>query len=184
MKEIEAKILEINRQKIEETLTRLGAKKIFDGDIQTFFFDFKDGTIIKAKNVLRLRKEQNQIELTFKKVHVTQTAKVAEEYSVEISNLETMKKILENLGLYVIENMQKHRISYKLDQARFDIDCYYGDYNYIPEFLEIEAENTNSLHKYAALLGFKAEDCLPWSTNELIRHYSLKKGKTEDKKNL
>jgi adenylate cyclase class 2 len=178
MKEIEAKILEIDRQKIEETLTRLGAKEIFDGDIQTFFFDFKDGTIIKAKNVLRLRKEQNQIELTFKKVHVSQTAKVAEEYSVEISNMETMKKILENLGLCVIENMQKHRISYKLERARFDIDRYHGDYSYIPEFLEIEAENTNSLHKYAAILGFEAEDCLPWSTNELIHYYSSKKEKS------
>ena len=179
MKEIEVKILEVNRQKIEETLARLGAKKIFDGDIQTLFFDFKDGTIIKAKNVLRLRKEQNKTELTYKKVHVTQTAKVAEEYSVEVSNLETMKKILENLGLSIIENMQKHRVSYKLDHARFDIDRYSGDYGYIPEFLEIEAENTDLIHKYAALLGFKAKDCLPWSTNELIRHYSFKKGKTE-----
>jgi adenylate cyclase class 2 len=184
MKEIEAKILEIDRQKIEETLSRSGAKKIFDGDIQTFFFDFKDGTIIKAKNVLRLRKEQNQIELTFKKVRVTKTVKMAEEYSVEISNLETMKKILENLGLHAIENMQKHRISYKLGRARFDIDRYYGKFNFIPEFLEIEAENTNSLLKYAVLLGFKSEDCLPWSTRELIRHYSLRKGKIEDKKEV
>ena len=133
--------------------------------------------LFKAKNVLRLRKEQNQIELTFKKVHVTQTAKVAEEFSVKISNVESMKIILKNLGLFIIENMQKHRISFKLDQSRFDIDSYSGDYKYIPEFLEIEAENTSSLHKYAALLGFKAEDCLPWSTNDIVQHYSSKKEK-------
>jgi len=180
MKEIEAKILEVNRAKVEETLVSLGAKKIFDGDIQTFFFDFKDGSIIKAKDVLRLRKEQTQTELTYKKVHVTQTAKVAEEYSVEISDFEVMKKILENLGLFVTESMEKHRVSYKLDQVRVDIDCYYGGYAYIPEFLEIEAENAELIHKYAALLGFKAEDCLPWSTVELINHYSSKKGKTEN----
>ena len=71
MKEIEAKILEVNSQNIEEKLTSLGAKKIFDENIQTFFFDFKDGTIINAKNVLRLRKEQNKTEITFKKVQVT-----------------------------------------------------------------------------------------------------------------
>ena len=177
MKEIEAKVLEVNRLEIEKVLTNLGGEKIFDGDIQTFFFDFEDGAIIKAKDVLRLRKEQNQIELTYKKVHITSTAKVAEEYSVEISNFETMKKILENLGLLVIENTQKHRISYKLDQARFDIDCYSGDYGYIPEFLEIEAENTESIHKYAALLGFKPEDCLPWSTNEIVQYYASKKEK-------
>jgi adenylate cyclase, class 2 len=179
MKEIEAKILEINRKKVEETLTGKGAKKIFDGDIQTFFFDFKDGAIVKAKNVLRLRKEENKTELTFKKVHVTQSAKVAEEYSVEVSNFETMKTILENLGLSTTENMQKHRISYRLDNARFDIDCYLGNYGYIPEFLEIEAENSGLLHKYASLLGFKAKDCLLWSTDELIQYYSSKKEKTE-----
>ena len=174
MKEIEAKILEINGKKIEEILNKLGAKKVFDGDIQTFFFDFKNGKIIKAKNVLRLRKEENKTELTFKKVHIVQTAKVADEYSVQVSSLESMQKILEYIGLCVIEKMKKHRISYSLDQTRFDIDTYLGEYKYIPEFLEIETENIDSIHKYAKLLGFEAEKCLPWSTNELIQHYSSK----------
>ncbi|HUK84292.1 MAG TPA: CYTH domain-containing protein [Candidatus Acidoferrum sp.] len=177
MKEIEAKILEVNRPKIEKTLTSLGAKKIFDGDIQTFFFDSKEHTIIKSKDVLRLRKEQNKTELTYKKVHFTETSKDAEEYSVEISDFYTMKTILENIGLFVIESMEKHRVSYVLDQARFDIDCYYGDFAYIPEFLEIEAENSDSIHKYAGFLGFKPEDCLPWSTQDIIQYYSSKKEK-------
>jgi len=180
MKELEVKILEVNRVKIEETLASLGAKKVFDGDIQTLFFDFKDASISKAKNVLRLRKEHDKTELTYKKVHITETAKMAEEYSVDVSNLETMRKILENLGLSITESMQKHRVSYTLDHTRFDIDRYVGNYDYIPELLEIESKNIDLIHKYAALLGFQAKDCLPWSTDELIRHYSFKKGKTED----
>ena len=72
--------------------------------------------------MLRLRKEENKTELTFKKLHLTQTAKNAEEYSVEVSNMETTKEILENLGLSVIDRMQKHRVSYALDSARFDIN--------------------------------------------------------------
>jgi predicted adenylyl cyclase CyaB len=174
MKETEVKILEVNKAKAEKTLDNLGAKKVFDGDIETLFFDFKKGTIIKQKNVLRLRKDQDKIELTYKKVHFTSTAKTAEEYSVDVSSLETMEKILENLGLSIIENMQKHRVSYALDGARFDFDRYSGSYGFIPQFLEIEAENTDSIYKYAALLGFKEKDCLPWSTAELIRHYSPK----------
>jgi len=75
--------------------------------------------------------------------------------------------------------MEKHRVSYMLEKARFDIDRYYGSYEYIPEFIEIEAENVDLIHKYAELLGFKTEDCLPWSTNELIQHYSLKRKKIE-----
>jgi adenylate cyclase class 2 len=175
MREIEAKILEVNRTKLEKTLLGVGAKKIFDGDIETSFFDFKDSSIIKQQNVLRLRKEEKNIELTYKKVQFTQAAKTADEYTVEVSNLETMKKILENLGLSVIDRMQKHRVSYTLEGGRFDFDCYSGVYGYIPEFLEIEAESIDSMHKYAGLLGFKEKDCLPWSTTDLIRHYSQKK---------
>lgn len=175
MEEIEVKILEVNRAKVEKILANLGAKKVFDGDIETLFFDFKKkGTIIKQKNVLRLRKEQDKIELTYKKVHFTSKAKTAKEYSVSVSSLETMEKILVNLGLSVIECMQKRRVSYKLDDVHFDFDRYSGKYRFIPEFLEIEAENADLVYKYAALLEFKENDCLPWSTTELIRYYSSK----------
>jgi adenylate cyclase class IV len=78
MKEIEVKILEVNRHKAEETLCRLGAKKVFDSEIETCFFDFIDGTIANARNVLRLRREGGTIVLTLKRVRETQTAKVAE----------------------------------------------------------------------------------------------------------
>ena len=178
MKELEVKILEVNRIQIEKTLGGLGAMKVFDGDIQTLFFDFEDGRIFKARDVLRLRKMQDKTELTYKVIRITETAKLAEEYSVDVSNLEIAQKILENLGLVVIESAQKHRVSYTLDHARFDIDRYSGVYGHIPEFLEIEAESVDSIHTYAGLLGFKPEDCLPWSTDELVRHYSFMKNKT------
>ena len=175
MKEIEAKILQVNGKKIEEALVSLGARKVFDGEIQTFFFDFKDNSIIKAKNVLRLRREEIKTELTYKKVSVTQGVKVAEEYSVEVSDFDTAKKILESLGLEATESMQKHRVSYLLNNTRFDIDHYLDRYSFIPDFLEIEAESEVTIHRYAGLLGFKPEDCLPWSTNELIKYYSSAK---------
>jgi len=177
MKEIEVKILEIDRKKVGETLTSLGAKKILDSDIQTIFFDFQDSKLMKARDVLRLRREDNKVELTYKKVHITQTAKEAEEYSVEVSSIEEMREILENLGLHETENMLKHRVSYKLVNARFDIDLYLEPYNFIPEFMEIDTENPELIDYYAELLGFKPKDCLPWSTYDVIQFYSSKKEK-------
>jgi len=174
MKETEVKILEINQQQIEELLVKLQAKKTFEGTIQTLFLDFKDGRIIKQGNLLRLRKDPEKTELTFKKVKHTQTVKIAEEYSVEVSNIETIVQILQNLGLNITGSMEKHRISYKLDNAQFDMDKYIGDYSFIPEFLEIEAENIDKIYNYAQMLGFKHKDCLPWSTEDLIGHYSKK----------
>jgi predicted adenylyl cyclase CyaB len=174
MKEIEVKIIDVNRSELEKALEVLGAQKTFDGDIQTIFFDFESGTITKHGNLLRIRKNPKKTELTYKKVKHTQTAKIAEEYSVEVSNLEAMIQILQNLSLTITGNMEKHRVSYKLDNAEFDIDHYTGTYAFIPEFLEIEAENTSQIYKYAEILGFKPKDCLPWSTEELIRHYKEK----------
>ena len=174
MKEVEVKILEIDRKEIEERLTSLGAKKILDSDIQTIFFDFHNGKIMKAKDVLRLRREDNKVELTYKKVHIAQAAKEADEYSVEVSRIEEMRKILENLGLHETENMLKHRVSYRLENVRFDMDHYLEAYNFIPEFMEIEAENIELVDHYAELLGFKPKDCLPWSTYDVVQHYSKK----------
>jgi adenylate cyclase, class 2 len=173
MKEIEVKILEINKQQIEEKLRILGATKIFDGELLTLFFDFQDGRIRKEKNVLRLRKEQGKIELTYKKVQVQKEAKVAEEFSVEVSNIETMTEILRNLGLVVNQKMLKNRTSYKLGEVRFDIDKYKEVYEFIPEFLEIEGSSVD-IKKYAAILGFQEKDCLTWSTDELVKYYNKK----------
>ena len=93
------KILNVDKQKIEEILIQLGVKQTFDDEITTYFFDFENGSIANAKNVLRLRKEGKHSVLTFKKILSKQTAKVAEEYEVEVSNLPKMKRILESARL-------------------------------------------------------------------------------------
>jgi len=174
VREIEVKILEIDRRSVEETLSNLKAAKVFDGNIETFFYDFRDRSILKAKNVMRLRLDGRRIELTYKKVSKSREAKIANEYTISVSDLGTTKKILKSLGLLLIESMRKHRISYQLGRTRFDIDRFIGQYGGIPEFLEIESNSLDSIHKYAKLLGYKSEDCLPWSTEQLIQHYAIK----------
>ncbi len=171
MKEIEAKILEIKGKKIENTLAKMGAKKVFDGEMETFFYDFKDGSIVKANNVMRLRREKNKIVLTYKKVTGKYEVKTAEEYSVVVSDLAIMQKILESLGLVLTESIRKHRISYEHEGTHFDIDRYLDKYSCIPEFLEIEAQSIDLVHDCAKALGFKAEQCLPWSTAQVIKYY-------------
>ena len=177
MQEIEVKILNVDRQRIEERLLSLGAEKVFDGHIENLFFDFKNRALAEAKNLVRLRKEDDKAVLTFKKFLGNKAAKTAEEYEVAVSDMENMKKILESLGLSMTEEMQKHRVSYRLSRTQFDIDKYEREYGYIPEFLEIEAESIDTIHKYAKLLGFTIDDCLPWSTKDLVKYYTMKTSK-------
>ncbi len=171
MQEIEAKILEVKRKQMEEKLKDINAKKVFDGTIETLFYDFKDGSILKANNVMRLRKENKKTVLTFKIVKATAEAKIAEEYSTEVSDFQATTRILEFLGLNVIDSMEKHRISYEKADAHFDIDHYLNNYSFIPDILEIEAKSVESIHNYAKALGYTAKDCLPWSTAQVIEHY-------------
>ena len=175
MKETEVKILNVQKNKIENSLLNLKTKKIFDDEISTIFFDFTDGRIFNTKNLLRLRQAGHKSTLTFKKITTTESVKEAQEYEVEVSNLQTMSIILKSLGLKETRFLQKHRTSYKLENARFDIDTYEGELDYIPTLLEIESDSTDSIHKYAQLLGFSPTDCLPWSTEQVISHYSKDK---------
>ena len=177
MKEIEVKVLNVDKKKITEMLSRLGAVRTFDGEIKTTFFDFEDRRISKAKDVLRLREEGRRSLLAFKKILSKQSAKEAEEYEVEVSKLQNMKKILESLGLSETGNTEKHRTSYKLDRVQFDIDTHEKDLSHIPPYLEIEAENIDLIHKYAELLGYDPKDCLPWSTEDVINYYSTKQSR-------
>ena len=43
MREIEVKILAVDRKALERRLRRLGARRVFDGTLRASFFDFKDG---------------------------------------------------------------------------------------------------------------------------------------------
>jgi predicted adenylyl cyclase CyaB len=179
MKEIEIKIIEIDRKNVEESLATLGAAKTFDGDVATWFFDFQDGTIARARNLLRLRRFGDKTDLTFKKFIESQSAKVRHEYEVSISDFESMRLILESVGLFPIKQMEKHRTSYTLKSGvEVDIDKYAGEYSHIPELLEIEGEDVETIHLHAKLLGFKPEECRSWTTFDLIDYYSGKKIET------
>jgi len=175
MDEIEVKILEINGKELEKKLISIGAKIISQKEIETLFFDSKDYSFKKANSLVRLRKEKDRSTLTFKKLIDNKKAKVAKEYEVTVSDLGQMKHILEFLGLSMHAKMSKLRTSYVLDDVKFEFDKYLDEYDYIPEFLEIEANSIDTLHTYAKLLGFNIEECKPWSTLDLINYYSKKK---------
>jgi Adenylate cyclase, class 2 (thermophilic) len=174
MEEVEVKILEVDPKQVTAALAKMGAEKVFDSDVATLFLDTKDGLIHKRRDVLRLRKEEDRTELTYKEVKIGKDAKTAQEHTVEVSNIEIAIEILQKVGLNVTQKMNKHRVSYKTDDARFDIDTYKDEFSFIPPFMEIEA-SVDVIEKYAKQLGYQKKECLPWSTDELIAHYQSKK---------
>jgi adenylate cyclase class 2 len=177
MKEIEIKVLEIDRKAVETRLVSLGAKKVFDGEIHALYYDFTNASLKESGCALRLRLEGTKSVLCLKKLVESKEAKIREEHELEVSDFNTMKFLLEGLGLKAWLEMKKHRTSYEFRGAHFEIDEYHGTYDYIPLFLEIEGPDIETIHACAELLGFTLNDCKPWDILEVAAYYS---GQSQD----
>ena len=172
MKETEVKILGIDRNAVEKKLLALGAKIVFDDQIHAFYYDFPDNSIKRNGHTLRLRLEGEKSFITMKKDLEGRLAKIKEETEIEVSAFNEMKYLLETLGLKIWLEVKKHRTSFELKGTHFEIDTHHDAYNYIPQFLEIEGHDIETIYAYAALLGFTKNDCKPWDILQVAAYYS------------
>lgn len=174
MKEIELKILEVNSVELEKKLKKLGAE--FHGEI---FLDEKkyDTPDLKFKHegsLLRVRKNGDKTTLTLKinRGHSTDIADIRDEYEVMVSDIGIMHDILSNFGFEVADEAQKYRKIYELDGVEIVIDRYIGRYSFIPELIEIEGPTEKAVLDMAIKLGYKKEDCRPFTFLQLRSHYN------------
>ena len=160
MKEIEVKVIEVNKEEMIEKLINLGAKKVFEGTLSGNWYK-------NTKNVLlRLRKEGPKTFLTMKKKISKDKAKVMEELETEVKEFEIMHEILANF--FEFNAMpKKQRIKYKLKDTSFDFDEYEG----IPVFMEIEAGSIEKIEEYIRKLNIDQSNVKNWTGKELLEHY-------------
>jgi len=191
MEEREVKILGIDKDSVEQRLVSMGAEKTFDAEIDAFYYDFPDMLLERRGAVLRLRLESSTPVITYKSsigsaCNVSRDIedcvkkyfsgskgkiKVVNELETPLENFDAMRKILEGIGMVCWFKMRKRRISYALGEAHFELDKYLEEYDFVPWFLEIECSNSEALFLYAEQLGFKREDCRPWSFPEVVEYY-------------
>lgn len=177
MNEIEVKILTIDRKALEKKLLSMGAKKIFDGDIEGGLYDFPDKRLEKNREALRLRREGDEVVLTYKK-HLTSEinegsakAKVADEIEVKVSDFDQAEAILKALNFKLFIPIKKKRVTYTLHGIHFAFDKYSDHLKNVPEFLEIEGDNVESVFEAVERLGFTREDCVSWGLRGLALHF-------------
>lgn len=162
MRETEVKILHINKQEIENCLSRLGAKMTYDGKLLSVFYYF-------GESALRIRIYENgkKTYMTYK--HKISNHKFKDEIEIEfrIFCFNFFRKLLKLLGLKESRVLRKHRTSYILNGTCFDIDKIKG----IPCLMEIEGSKKNIV-KYVRKLGFSMNDAKPWSTSKMLKYYN------------
>lgn len=175
MNEIEIKILDIDKSQIINKILKLGGKKLFeDKEFNAVFFKSPD------KQVIRIRQEGKIVVICHKnKLKSESGAKIMEETEIETtSSFETSIKLLEKLGHTKEKGgIRKTRTSYKLNNCKIEFDKMLDEYNFVPEFLEIEATSEDELTKTINLLGFNKKNCKDWGANQVINHYKELKNK-------
>jgi adenylate cyclase class 2 len=170
MKEIEVKILNVNKKEVEKRLLELGAEKNFNDNIDAIYYDIEQPNENDKKTSLRLRQKGDIVEFTYKHRTKTKKIKIADEYEVKVSDFEEMKKILKALGYKITKNIKKHRTAYNIDNIHFELDTYPGE----PTLLEIEAPTTKQVEKYVKLLGYDMKVAKGWSFIEVLEYYKNK----------
>jgi len=167
LKEIEVKILEINVEEVEEKLKKMGAEKVFEGEVVSIYFDFPDKSLEKEGKILRLRQKGDKVILTYKELISQDKAKIMDEYELNVDDFESMKKIFEGIGLCPLYQFRKHRTTYKLKRTHFEIDKYPD----IPAFLEIETPDLSTIDEMISELGFPKEKVNSYSIKDVLEYY-------------
>ena len=166
-REVEVKVLEVDAKAMQKKLKTLGAKKIFDDVLSVRVFEPLPNNL----DVLRVRKEGKQCFLTVKKLLDQKQAKVTDEFSVRVDDMEMTTELLQLLGFSVKFSYEKHRMSYVLNNVHVEFDTFLGQNSFVPTFMEIEGGTMDQVYQTLALLDVSKEKALPWSGKKILHYY-------------
>ena len=137
--EYEVKVLEINVDEICKKLEDMNAVLIGSYLQRRYTYNFNP---VQEKKWIRLRTNGETTTLCIKEV-TAMTIDGTKELEVEVSDFDTTRDILEQLGYNPKNYQETKRITYKLDNIEIDIDTW----PLIPSFMEIEGPDTESVTK-------------------------------------
>lgn len=173
MKEREVKVLNIDKDEIENKLLQLGAVLLKDEEQINIRFDTDENYLKETYcGYLRIRITKNLLNgetrntLTFKRNVSRDKFRINEETETEVYDYEEMIKILQFLGYNKKRPGYKHRKSYKYDNIIFEIDTWDIE-TYSKPYLEIEVMTEEDLDKAIDLLHLDREQVTTKSIDEL-----------------
>ncbi len=164
MRELEVKILNMDLKELELKIQALGATLISQEVQVNTLIDSKDNFIEdELDSYMRIRetrftlKDKVKLTLTMKKNINREGIRENIEINTDISDKESMLKILEALGYKVISEGYKERTSYSLGNVRFDLDIWDKE-TYPHPYMEIEVKDEDELEGVIKLLDIPKEN--------------------------
>lgn len=135
--EYEARVLEIDKEKLIQKLEKLGA--IFKGSFEQKRYVYN--IIPKCDGKwLRLRTNGKNITLTYKSIEKN-SIDGTQELEIEVEDFEKTNKLLELAGIKNKGYQENRRVQYVLDGVEIDIDTW----PLIPTYVEIEGKDKESV---------------------------------------
>lgn len=183
MIEYEARVLEIEKEKLEEKLENLGAQKIADFNYKRRIYNFNPATDGKW---IRLRTDGKNTTLTIKEIK-SKTIDGTEETEIQVSDFEQTNIILNKLGYKSHTYQENKRTRYILDNIEIDIDTW----PYIPTYVEIEGKSTEEVENMIKKLELDDSKTTTVGVQEVFKKFykidiskkkEVKFGETLDKK--
>lgn len=172
-RELEVKVLNINKDEIISKLEKIGAIRIKNEYQVNIIFDNDKRDIFNKHNgYLRLRETKNldtgekKFIFTLKKTISKDNVRENIEYDTIIENDDALIKILSHLNLKIKHKGTKERISYKYDDILFEIDTWNKD-TYPKPYLEIEVKDKKDLEKAIDLLDLDKDNVTTKSLKQL-----------------
>lgn len=168
--EIETKIIGIDAEKVKQILSSLGAQKVLETRFSVDWFRTKGNTANAW--FLRVRTDSSgKAEVTWKGKHENIGAsRKVEEISFTVDSTEKAAAFFAGIGLEKYAHQEKDRVSWALNEWRFDLDQYPG----MAAFLEIEGKDQNHIQQAIKLLGLEGLETWPDGERTLIeKKYGL-----------
>ena len=171
MKEVETKILDVDKDKIVERLNSLGAKKVLDTSFKVDWFRISGLEEGKDPWFLRIRTTSDgKSEVTWKSSrNFLGAASEHKEINLNIADHQKLANLFEEIGLEKYAHQEKNRISWLFDDWRFDLD----KYPKMPAYLEIEGKNEEHIQEAIKLLFLEKNKATPEGERVVIQEYGL-----------
>ncbi|MER7674167.1 class IV adenylate cyclase [Kitasatospora sp. NPDC096128] len=162
--EFEAKILNVEPEKIRALLAEAGADHVADRFQRRYVYDVpgRPGTWV------RLRDTGSDITLCVKEIHSDAIDGVTETETT-VGDFDAVNTLLGKLGYQPKAYQENRRSSWTLGGAAIEID----EWPLIPPYVEIEGNSAEHVHATALALGLPVAELTSENTTKVYRRYGI-----------
>lgn len=161
--EVEARILEVDVTALRDALDGLGAIQYEEVLMREMLFSPANES---GSGYVRVRDDGNRVTVTHKRP-LDPLSREETEFGAD--SYRTAVALFDAIGLRRMLYREKHRVSFRLDDAAISIDQYPG----IPALVEVEAPDASRVEAVCVALGLDFSSHFPGGTPEIYQHYGL-----------